>query len=131
MGWLDFVCNPYRRDAVIWLPLWGVPGRLAALAQQQPEAAREFVEFLLARRPLQRGLAMRLAHAATAGTWRQRPLQADILLSPPTVAEEPRFAPADEWRRQLGNAAVRADQQSITKSNQPQASGVRALPNGA
>ena len=64
---LDFAQNPYRRDAVIWFPLWGVSDRLAALAQQQPEAAREFVEFLRARRPLQRKLAVRLAHAATAG----------------------------------------------------------------
>ena len=111
---LDFVRNPYRCDAVIRLPLWGVPGRLATLAQQQPEAAREFVEFLLARRPLQRGLAMHLAHAVTAETWWQQPLQADVLIPPLIVAEEPRFAPSDEWQHQL------ATLQSELKSSQSQ-----------
>jgi hypothetical protein len=98
---LDFVRNPYRCDAVIWLPLWGATGRLAALAQEQPQTARDFVDFLLARRPLQRKLAMRLSHAATAGTWRRHPLEPEYLTPPPIVAEEPRFAPSADWRRQL------------------------------
>lgn len=57
---------------------------------------------------------MRLAHAATAGTWRQQPLQTDVLIPPLIVTEEPQFAPSDEWRHQL------ATLQSELKSSQSQ-----------
>ncbi len=72
--------NPYIGDSVIWLPIWGINRKLTTQAQQDPETDLAFVNFLQQYHPLQKQLAMHIAHAATAGNWQHHPLQMEYLL---------------------------------------------------
>ncbi|GAK60399.1 Alr0841 protein [Candidatus Vecturithrix granuli] len=100
---VSFDHNPYRKDGVIWLPLWLADRELLQLAEQQPELALEFAEFLLEYRPLQVKLAARLVHAAAAGTWLQQAfaLDADVFVSPVISEEQRKFQPSAAWGTQL------------------------------
>ncbi len=93
--------NPYIGDGAIWLPIWGMTNQLTASAQQDPKTGLQFVNFLLKYRPLQRQLAMHIAHAATAGTWQHQPLQSQHLLPPRRIQETPRLTPSETWLNQI------------------------------
>jgi hypothetical protein len=109
--------NPYRGDAVIWLPLPSLRRRLAAAVQANPVEGEAFIVFLLRYRPLQRGLAQHLLHAHAAEAWRQAPLETDALApphlvepweKPPTwlnVLETPdKLHPSPTWREAVTGA---------------------------
>ena len=90
--------NVYLKDAVIWLPIWGLKKKLFQDAYQRPEIAKQFVGFLLEYRPLQRELAMDILHAATAGEWKANVLNADYLNSPKIAEEQKKkYQPSNEW----------------------------------
>lgn len=96
---LSFFSNPYLTDGVIWCPLWRTHSRLTELAQQQPAPAFEFANFLLTYRPLQKTLAIHILHAATAGQWRQHPLELDKLSEFPATGKL--LQPSAVWRKKL------------------------------
>jgi hypothetical protein len=93
--------NPYIGDGVIRLPIWGMNRKLTTLAQQDPKTALAFVNFLQEYRPLQKQLAMHIAHAATAGNWQHHPLHKQYLLSPPLIQETPNLTPSPLWLNQI------------------------------
>jgi hypothetical protein len=93
--------NPYIGDGTIWLPIWGMTRKLTAQAQEDPENGLKFVNFLQEYRPLQKQLAMHIAHAATAGNWKYHPLQKQSLLPPPLIQETPRLTPSESWLNQI------------------------------
>lgn len=104
----DLLHNPYRRDGFIWLPIWGLDQNLLEQAGQKPGAALDLVNFLIDYRPLQKNLAMKLTHAATAGMWQQHEFSADILKTIPLISKDkPKYQPSPEWLQSL--AAVRAE----------------------
>jgi hypothetical protein len=100
-----FVCqlknNVYFQDDAIFLPIWGVKGKLTQQAQQDPKTAQQFIDFLLEYRPLQTKLAMHLTHAATAGNWNRKLLDADKLNSPAIIQQTAELIPSDKWLRAL------------------------------
>lgn len=115
---VDFYRNPYLGDGGIRLPLPGIRRRLTALAEEDPETARRFIAFLLEYRPLQRGLAMHLTHAASAGEWRQHVLDPDYLRPPEVVAEEPRLRPSEAWIAAQGARLLAAMRSFSQRQNQ-------------
>jgi hypothetical protein len=88
---------------VIWLPIWGITSRLTQAAQQDPKTAMDLVRFLQEYRPLQTQLAMHIAHAATAGDWRQNPLNEEILNPPPLIEKAKKLLPSANWLQALEN----------------------------
>ena len=100
-----FVCqlenNVYFQEDNISLPIWGVKDKLTQQAQQYPETAQKLVDFLLEYRPLQTKLAMHLTHAATAGNWDRKLLDADKLNSPAIIQKTAELIPSDKWLRAL------------------------------
>ncbi|MEN8218185.1 MAG: AAA family ATPase [Pseudomonadota bacterium] len=93
--------NPYISDGVIWLPIWGITRQLTTQAQNDPKAGLKFSQFLLEYRPLQKQLAMHIAHAATAGNWQHHPLQKQYLLPPPITQKTPGLTPSESWLNQI------------------------------
>jgi len=100
--------NPYRSDALIWYPIYLLDQNLIRQAKEDPEQAEEFIAFLLERRKWQRPLAMKLRHAALAGTWYNTSLNLEQydpgknILSPPLIAEDqPKYQPSERWIQQL------------------------------
>lgn len=89
--------NPYLKDAVIWLPLAGIKGKLTQDAKRRPELAFRFVNFLLEHRPLQKKLAMEILHAASAAMYARAPFAADALLSPKVLGELLMYRPSARW----------------------------------
>ncbi|MDD5632329.1 MAG: hypothetical protein PHI13_09940, partial [Methylococcales bacterium] len=96
---VNFYASPYHKDAMIWLPLWGVEKQFRRLALATPEDALKFVRFLREYRPLQSKLADCIAHAACAGTWLNHPLAFESL-EPPLI-ENDKLQPSDNWLKQL------------------------------
>ena len=94
---VNFTNNPYIGDGVIWLPIWGITGKLTNLAQQDPKTGLAFVNFLQEYRPLQKQLAMHIAHASTAGNWQYHPLKQEYFLPPPLIKETPKLTPSEDW----------------------------------
>lgn len=74
--------------------------KLTTLAQQDPKTGLEFVRFIQEYRPLQRQLAMHIAHAATAGNWKLNPLKEE-LEPPPKIEETPKLTPSQAWFNQI------------------------------
>jgi len=74
--------NVYLKDGLIWLLIWGLKNKLFQDAYQRPEIAKQFVNFLLEYRPLQRELAMEILHAATAGEWKANVLKLNHFNAP-------------------------------------------------
>ncbi|WP_141699995.1 nSTAND1 domain-containing NTPase [Candidatus Marithrix sp. Canyon 246] len=89
--------NSYINDGVIWLHIWVLTRKFTTLAQQDSETGLAFVNFLQEYRPLQKQLAMHIAHAATAGNWLHHPLQKQYLLPPPLIQETPKLTPSEGW----------------------------------
>jgi hypothetical protein len=112
---LSFTRNPFMWDGVIWFRIWATRLKLTQLAKDDPDRARDFIEFLLRYRPLQRYLSQHLQHAVTSGEWRRNILVAEIL-KPPSIAKdlsELRFS--DEWKEklvQVRNMLIESDIQS-------------------
>jgi len=100
---LDPDHNPYLWDAGVYLPIWGARRRLTEAAFRDPETGTKFAGFLLEYRPLQRGLAAAVLHAAQAGRWRLRPLDPDVLTPPPVPEDQPAYAPGTGWLRALAD----------------------------
>lgn len=99
-----FADNSYRSDGVIWLPIPGLKSRLVKAAQQEPDNAFKFIDFLMEYRPLQKNLAMHLVHAATAGRWSRHKFSSDIIDKPPIISEDrPKFQPSETWLRKLAD----------------------------
>jgi len=104
----DLLHNPYHRDGFIWLPIRGLNKKLLKQAGQKPGEAFDFVNFLADYRPLQKNLAMKLTHTATAGLWQQHEFSADILKTIPLISDDtPELQPSQEWLQTL--AMVRAE----------------------
>lgn len=98
----DFSRNSYSRDGVIWLPIPGVRARLVRKAQQRPEEAFAFVDFLLKFRPLQKTLATHLTHAATAGLWVREKFFREALRRSPLISEDRlKYKPSKQWYEKL------------------------------
>ncbi|MCP4405845.1 MAG: hypothetical protein GY801_52175 [bacterium] len=112
---MSFIRNAYRRDGVIWLPLWLVDRTLLKLAKKDPEMAMMFIDFLLEYRPLQQKLAARLAHVATTGFWLQgaHGLQVDTFFSPRIPEKQNKYLPSERWLHLLAEVRgqLRASQQ--------------------
>jgi len=104
---LDPDHNPYLWDAGVRLPIWGARRRLTDAAFRDPATGTRFAGFLLEYRPLQRGLAALVLHAAQAGRWRLRPLDAEVLQPPPVPEDQPAYTPGAGWPRML--AGLRRD----------------------
>ena len=104
---LDLRHNPYLYDAGVRLPIWGAERRLTAETFRDPETGAAFAAFLLEYRPLQRALAAAVLHAAQAGRWRLRPLDAEVLAAVPLPDDQPKFQPRPGWVKAL--AGLRAD----------------------
>ncbi|WP_133512143.1 AAA family ATPase [Candidatus Thiosymbion oneisti] len=113
---LDLYHNPYRWDAGVRLPIWGARRRLTEQAFGDPETGRQFAEFLLEYRPLQRRLAAAILHAAHAGRWRLGPLEPERLTPPSVPADQPAYAPGAGWQRAL--AGLRQDLIAARGQNQ-------------
>jgi len=75
--------------------------KLTTQAQQDPKTGLALVNFLQEYRPLQKQLAMHIAHAATAGNWQHHPLQKQGLLPPPLIQETPDLTPSKSWLNQI------------------------------
>ncbi|RKZ78726.1 MAG: hypothetical protein DRR16_27110 [Candidatus Parabeggiatoa sp. nov. 3] len=86
---------------MIWLQIWGMTRKLTTQAQQDPKTGLALVNFLQEYRPLQKQLAMHIAHAATAGNWQHHPLQKQGLLPPPLIQETPDLTPSKSWLNQI------------------------------
>jgi hypothetical protein len=97
--------NPYLNDGVIRLPIWGLTARLTQQARHDPGTGLQFMEFLLEYRPLQRSLAMHIAHAATSGQWQQHLFQSQYFTAPPSIQKVPRLTPSATWLNSLENTA--------------------------
>jgi hypothetical protein len=92
--------NIYLKDAVIWLPLPHLDIAIFEKSRNEPELAFQFANFLLEYRNLQKKLAFKIIHAATAATWYHHPLSADKLILP-TInkydKKAKKFLPSKEW----------------------------------
>jgi|WetSurMetagenome_2_1015567.scaffolds.fasta_scaffold05371_4 hypothetical protein len=99
--------NVYLKDGMIWLPIWRLKNKLCKDAFQRFTIAKEFVNFLLTHRPLQRPLAMDILHAATAGEWKEHPLNAHYLNSPAILEEQKKhYQPSNQWLSLLEKTKV-------------------------
>ena len=74
---------------------------MANEAQNDPKTGLAFMNFLLEYRPLQKKLAMHIAHAATAGNWQHYTLKSRFLKAPPIVQETPQLMPSQTWLNQI------------------------------
>jgi len=83
----------------IGLPIWNIKDKLITLAQKDPKTGLEFVRVLQEYRPLQRQLAMHIAHAATAGNWKLNPLKE--LKPPPKIEKTPKLTAFQLWFNQI------------------------------
>ena len=96
--------NPYLRDALIWLPLPQVERTLLAGSWKDPDLGLQFSRFLFEYRPLQRKLAFRIVHAATASLWFHHPLKADQFrakIPPHETAKLGYLMPSSAWFKAL------------------------------
>ena len=102
----DLLTNPYLKDGVIRLPLPRLDNTLVMQGWMSPDMGFDLARFLLEYRPFQRSLAMKMIHAATAGTWYRHPLDPDRLVLP-QVNDQPDmkvFLPDSRWTVTVGKA---------------------------
>ena len=100
--------NPYIHDEGIWLTLPWVKNTLRRQANQEPELAFQFVDFLLRYRKQQFKFAAELEHIATAARWKSAlrlnaALFSDIqFLKEDTPKGWEKTMPSIAWRNVLG-----------------------------
>lgn len=116
LSYNDLHGNPYRKDGVIWLPIWKLKPKLISRAKKDPQEAFEFIDFLLKYRPLQKTLAAQLIHTAAAGLWEQYNFNAEVLKTIPVIQnDKSRFKPPYQWYRKL--ASVREALETATRKS--------------
>lgn len=93
--------NPYIKDRTILLPIRGLQKKLTQQAQENPQLAQQFINFLLQYRPLQRKLAMHLTHAANSGKFQQNPIKTKTLALPKIAEDHPKFEVSEKWNNLL------------------------------
>ena len=97
--------NPFLKDALIWFSLPNLVPKLLEDSWNYPQIAIQFSVFLFEHRPLQKKLAFRIIHKATAATWYYYPLWAEALIEPIEMngyhIEFEKYFPSSNWFRQL------------------------------
>lgn len=89
--------NPYLHDQMILIGLGRVDRALLKQSWEDPPLAYQFSDFLLNNRPLQKRLAYKMGHAATASLWYQYPMNPNLLRVPPLPPGAENMRPSARW----------------------------------